>query len=51
MAADTGKNIDREEGGLRFIRVMVGGIVVTIILLAIIVASSGHFFAPDAGLA
>jgi hypothetical protein len=40
----------REDDGLRFLRVMVGGIVVTIVLLAIIVATSGHFFVPDSGL-
>ncbi len=40
----------REDDGLRFLRIMVGGIVVTIILLTIIVATSGHFFVPDSGL-
>lgn len=40
----------REDDGLRFLRLMVGGIVVTIILLAIVVATHGHFFVPDTGL-
>ena len=40
----------REEGGLRFFRIMIGGIVVTIVALALIVATSGHFFSPDSGL-
>jgi hypothetical protein len=41
---------NRDEDGLRFLRIMVGGIVATIILLAIIVATNGHFFVPDTGL-
>ena len=40
----------RDDGPLRFLRVMVGGIVVTIILLAVVVATNGHFFPTDTGL-
>jgi len=40
----------REDDALRFLRIMIGGIVVTIMLLAVIVATNGHVFAPDTGL-
>ena len=40
----------REDSGLRFIRVMIGGIVVTLAALTVIVATNGHFFAPGTGM-
>ena len=50
MASYAGKSDDREAGGLRFIRVMIGGIIVVLALLVVIVATNGHFFAPDTGI-
>jgi hypothetical protein len=40
----------REEAGLRFTAILVGGIVATLIVLTIVVALFGHFAAPDPGL-
>ncbi|HWD28865.1 MAG TPA: hypothetical protein VG387_16955 [Rhizomicrobium sp.] len=40
----------RDDVALRGLRYMVGGIVLTIILLAVVVATNGHFFPTDTGL-